>query len=328
MHKYLTRKVTPVTVCIAAIYNNNSILGASDRMISAGDITFEPPVSKIMPLTNSIAVMTAGDQGFQMQLFRMVEKRVSDYLDHTPEKWLDVASVADYYKKSYYAIRDAAIEDKILSRFGLNYASFLSTQQSMHPQFLQMLKDSIESFDDTSIGKVEVVIMGVDDSGAHIYEFDNGHINCKDKVGFAAIGIGAAHALSHFMLSGHYINNSEAKTLLTLHQAKKKSEVSPGVGRDTDMCLIGPRKGTFIMLDASVFDRSIISDLDQYYERYKESIKDLDLSFETTIKEYLNELTRKNQNKQEVTPSPTSSVSSSASPKTPTKKSKKARTSK
>lgn len=55
-----------MTVCVAAISQSSTgtglmITGASDRMLTAGDIEFEPEQSKIQPLTNSIALMLAGD---------------------------------------------------------------------------------------------------------------------------------------------------------------------------------------------------------------------------------------------------------------------------
>jgi hypothetical protein len=43
-----------MTVCIAA-RSNGPLLLASDRMLTAGDIQFEPPVRKLHMLTSSIA---------------------------------------------------------------------------------------------------------------------------------------------------------------------------------------------------------------------------------------------------------------------------------
>jgi hypothetical protein len=37
------------------------IVLALDRMITAGDIQFEPPTGKITALTSSIAIMASGD---------------------------------------------------------------------------------------------------------------------------------------------------------------------------------------------------------------------------------------------------------------------------
>ena len=89
MKKYYTpikskRKKRPnVTVCIATI-NNGIIIGASDRMITAGDIEFEPPVAKILTLTTAIAVLTAGDQSIQMQVFQKAYKTIAEKIAPEP----------------------------------------------------------------------------------------------------------------------------------------------------------------------------------------------------------------------------------------------------
>jgi hypothetical protein len=57
------RRKTRVTVCIASIYNNNSLLGASDKMLTNYDVEFEPSdraAKKTFPVTKNIVVMTAG----------------------------------------------------------------------------------------------------------------------------------------------------------------------------------------------------------------------------------------------------------------------------
>jgi len=54
-----------MTVCIAAVCEGNILIGASDRMLTSGDIQFQPPTTKIYTFTTSINVMTSGDAGFQ-----------------------------------------------------------------------------------------------------------------------------------------------------------------------------------------------------------------------------------------------------------------------
>ena len=57
-----------VTVCIAA-RAETLIVGTSDRMLTSGDVQFEPSAGmKLIPLTNSLFMMTAGDAGLQAQI--------------------------------------------------------------------------------------------------------------------------------------------------------------------------------------------------------------------------------------------------------------------
>src|SRR5713101_692573 len=84
------RKENTVTVCIAAICDSSSVVVAADRMMSAGDIEFESTaenvdenaVSKIVRITTSIVVMTAGDTAFQTEAMHhvssVVQKRVTE----------------------------------------------------------------------------------------------------------------------------------------------------------------------------------------------------------------------------------------------------------
>ena len=52
------RRVHNVTVCIAARSGPN-LIGASDRMLTSGDIQFEPTLtSKLTQITTSLAVFT------------------------------------------------------------------------------------------------------------------------------------------------------------------------------------------------------------------------------------------------------------------------------
>ena len=52
-----------MTVCIATI-TSGSVIGAADRLNTAGDVQYEPETSKIYSISNSIAAMTSGDAAF------------------------------------------------------------------------------------------------------------------------------------------------------------------------------------------------------------------------------------------------------------------------
>ena len=61
-----------MTVCIAAICNNSVIFGASDRMLTAGDIQFEPQLQKNYLLTSKIVIQVAGDASVQAEVVQLV----------------------------------------------------------------------------------------------------------------------------------------------------------------------------------------------------------------------------------------------------------------
>ena len=88
-----------MTVCVAAI-SQLTIVGASDRMLTSGDIEFEPPISKLHNLTESICIMIAGDISLQAEILYSVMKDV----EAAPENWR-VSEVANMYYNSFEQIR-------------------------------------------------------------------------------------------------------------------------------------------------------------------------------------------------------------------------------
>lgn len=290
-------KKISVTVCIAAIYNDNSILGVSDRMITAGDIEFEPPQSKILPISNSITVLTAGDSNVQTQLYSSVSAIISSRIASNPDKWIPVIDVANLYVKSYLELRMERAEKDVLLPYGLNLQSFVHNQNDLANEFIDNVRYELKRY---CIENIATIIAGVDESGPHIFVIRNSELSCNDRIGFAAVGIGSNHAESHFMLSGYTRLASEQKALLTIHQAKKKSEVSPGVGKDTDMFVLGPSLGSFKSLDP-IPGLDIVGDLDRFYKEYIGKVEKIDKNTEDKIKNYLDRLGKNsNEGKQEI----------------------------
>lgn len=290
-----------MTVCIAAIYDNKSILGVSDRMLTGGDIQFEPPTPKIFNITNSIAILTAGDSSMQAQLVQKAYEYAADRVTADPGKWLSVKEVAYFYRNSYIEIRREAAERTILSPYGLTSETFISKQKDMSPELVKDIAYRLENFALVD-EDVATIIAGIDDD-PHIFVIVNDRVVCADRIGFAAVGSGSNHANSHFMLSGYSAGASETKALLTIHRAKKKSEVSPGVGEQTDMFVIGPNPGTFNKLEAMpAIGVDLVKDLDGFYREYTDEISKLDVRAEAKIQEYLSQMVTKRSPAQKAEP--------------------------
>jgi 20S proteasome alpha/beta subunit len=285
-----------MTVCIAAIYQGSSIIGVSDRMITAGDIQFEPPASKINKVTTSIAIMTAGDANIQQQLIDAARSYINKKIDEDPDKWLSISDIAEFYRDCYIELRSKLAEKALLAPLGLTYESFLEKQKEMAEDFISDITFNLRQF---YIESAHTIITGIDDSGPHIYVVRDDTIEVSDKVGFAAVGIGTNHALSHFMLSKYSPSANEPKALLTIHQAKKKSEVSPGIGADTDMFVVGPTPGSLTIIEP-IENLDIIKDLDEFYKSYVKAINDLDDETEHKIRDYLDDINKQPEQDQKV----------------------------
>jgi len=130
-----------MTVCIGAIYEGNSVLGASDRMITAGgNIEFQPSQPKIWPITSSVIAMVADDIAVHTVIHQEVSKIVSSRIESEPQNWWKVKDIADLYSQSYIQLKLKSASKKILSPFGLDPDSFIRKQNEMSQDFIRSIE--------------------------------------------------------------------------------------------------------------------------------------------------------------------------------------------
>ncbi|HMD53817.1 MAG TPA: hypothetical protein VKJ65_04625, partial [Phycisphaerae bacterium] len=88
------------------------------------------------------------------------------------------------------------------------------------------------------------IIAGVDTSTGwlepHIYCIRRNSFECCDAVGYATIGSGARHVDAQFMQANFTRHFSLPKVIFLSYLAKRRAEKAPGVGKQTDMFLLGP----------------------------------------------------------------------------------------
>ncbi|MBD3320717.1 MAG: hypothetical protein GF350_06455 [Chitinivibrionales bacterium] len=286
-----------MTICVASISGNSFILGASDRMLTAGDVQFEPPQPKIKQFTSSIALMIAGDIGIHSQVYQNVMLKVRDHIDKTPDIWLKVKDVVDMYSKEYFNLKLEKAEEKILFPLNLNKDTFLRRQNELSPSLVDNICRKLSNFE--LYGRdIGAIITGNDGDASvaipHIYTVENGNVECKGDIGFAAIGAGCWHANSQFMFDGYTKNASIPQSLLSTYWAKKRAEVAPGVGSETDMFAIGPQLGTF----THVFP-NVIQDIDNIYKKYLKKIENVEKQSIKDMEQYIEDLGKKAAQKQE-----------------------------
>lgn len=241
-----------MTVCIAAICEGSIVLGASDRMITAGDIQFEPPTQKVFGVTSSIAVMFAGDAALQSEVRQAVQGQINAHVRSFPNVWLTVRDVADMYVTQRNALKLRRAEAAVLQPLGLTAEAFRQGMHGFGPDMVKTIAGDLVQF---QLPYTAWIVSGVDETGAHIYTIHGGDLSCQDQVGFAAIGFGARHAESQFMLAEHARHRSLAETLLLIYSAKKRAEVAPGVGFGTDMFSAGPGLGTLSTVHETVEEK-------------------------------------------------------------------------
>ena len=135
-----------MTVCVAAICEGGQIIGASDRMLTADDIEFEPPQAKILWLTTAIAVLNAGEAFFYAEIIQKIQKIVGVRVSAEPTNWWSVREVVELYRRSYREASLLRAEDSILGPLGLDRFSFIAQQANMHESVVNQLTYAMQSF--------------------------------------------------------------------------------------------------------------------------------------------------------------------------------------
>jgi 20S proteasome alpha/beta subunit len=87
---------------------------------------------------------------------------------------------------------------------------------------------------------VELLIAGVDAAGAHVYSIHNPGKPARehDVIGYAAVGSGGIHALQAMIGFRHSPTAGLRETVFRVYAAKRRAEVAPGVGLDTDVAIV------------------------------------------------------------------------------------------
>ena len=280
-----------VTVCAAAICEGGVVISISDRMITTGDIEFEPPQRKVWNLTSSVSVLAAGDSTLQAEILQDVDATVKQRVFTEPANWWRVRDVAELYRGAYQDIKNRRAESAILAPLGLDHDSFVANQADMEPSLVKSLVDELTQF---SLTEVECIFVGTDTDGpvdpktgspgiyTHIYVSHGGQVSCYDPIGFAAIGIGAWHAQSQLMFARHTRLRPIWETLFSLYSAKKHAEVAPGVGKDTDMFSIGKNLGSRID-----FGDHVINELERIYQESRTGTQAVIAHAESETKSFL-----------------------------------------
>jgi hypothetical protein len=262
-------------------------------MLTSGDVQFEPSTgAKILGLTSSLFMMTAGDSGLQAEIFYLLYREITERITRAPNNWVLIGDAADLYVSYYNAIRKKRAENAILRPLYLDENSYVTNQQGLNERLVSDISRELLNF---VMPNISAIIAGIDPTGAHIYLIDRGRTNalettCLDAVGFVAIGSGGRHASSQFMFARHAWNAPLADTLFLSYYAKRKSEVAPGVGQGTDMVVVGPGLGTFTVLNATVVEK--------LETEYKKVVKAEDRGFASAkveIKGYVETLQRQAQ---------------------------------
>jgi 20S proteasome alpha/beta subunit len=229
-----------MTICIGALcankdgVANKAIIVASDRMVTLGQLTeFEHEAPKIAPIREKIVALMAGDAFRASQLIR-------DVISSLPPESPHVFQVAQIAANRYVEARARQIEIDVFQPRGLTREQFYKGQVAALTQNLQQLAFQIDNHVTTFNFNVELLIAGVDEIGAQLFfaGHPGGTFTNLQQIGYHAIGSGQLHAMQSLIGFGHIGSRSIEETLFAVYVAKRRSEVAPGVGTETDLEII------------------------------------------------------------------------------------------
>jgi len=250
---------------------------SADRMITAGDIQYEPPQTKIYLLGPRVFALTAGDLIPQSAICK---RTFAEFQGNSNASVLDVAEGYARHFVDYLRNRNVA---EFLTPVGLTLEEF---HKNLAKENTAFTKDTLRRLYSSEL-ETETIIAGIDALGPHIYKVidPTGVVETHDDVGFASIGVGAWHAQSQFMQMAYTRTWSFPWTLFLIYLAMKRSQIAPGVGKAIDMWMIGPQQVGELTSDP------IFKTLEEVYANYggQEFAARLAAfaSVQTTFEEYL-----------------------------------------
>jgi 20S proteasome alpha/beta subunit len=206
---------------------------AADRMITAGDIQYEPFQSKLAAINHKTIVLVAGDYAIHSHAV----KKTMETVDAAASPY----QIAQFYGHQIQLLRRQEAEAVYLAPLGLNTDTFLAQQRELSEAFVTTITEQMQRH---RAPEVEALVIGSSEGltgipYVQLYHIDtNGIVSCCDDVGFAAIGSGAWHAKSNLMQNGYTNGANYATALTAIYAAKKAADIAPGVGKDTDLYLV------------------------------------------------------------------------------------------
>jgi hypothetical protein len=232
---------------------------ACDRMITAGDIQYEPQQMKFAAMTPRVLISIAGDYSIHSEALLDTRKQIGIDTNTHPK------NVALLYGKAIQAIKRRQAEDLHLAPLGMNTDTFLAQQRELLDSVANHLTDQLQKYQGED---VEALVVGSDGHDVLLYSVDTkGMIYYLNDVGFGAIGIGAWHAKSRLMQNGYVNAAFYPQALAAAYAAKKSAEVAPGVGKHTDMRLVLKDEISLVMPE-------ILEKLESLYEDYERNHKE------------------------------------------------------
>lgn len=229
-----------MTVCIAAVCEDGKhVVVAADRMFTAAapvNLEFETEEQKIEVLASSCVGLMSGATVVGTEVLDETKRKLGG--SQSPM----IADVARIVEAAYITVRGTkAHQAVVVPTLGPDFAAAQARGATL-PAYLQpqaqVYQQLVVQMNQYNIN-LDIIVAGIDTTKAHIGRITHpGTVIWLDKLGYDAIGSGGIHALTRLYLGGQTRKKGLVETVYAVYDAKRASEVAPGVGKETDMAII------------------------------------------------------------------------------------------
>jgi len=251
----------PMTVCIAAKSDNSeSLILAADQMATMPHLAAENEGShKILEVADNIYLLSAGNEFNARKIY---DKAIANKANI---KTVEDALQAVY--RGYHEVKLSEAEDTFLRPRGFaGIQDYLTRHNSLNNNVVALVDQNLMN---QKFFRETYILAGINPDGeAKIYL-----IQPPGKYGevsdFIAIGSGQSHASNSLYARGYDVKQQSEESVYLVFEAKKRSEIAPGVGVKTDMLLLKHKQKT------KMYTEKELTELNELYKGIVESEKEL-----------------------------------------------------
>ena len=235
-----------MTVGIAAICeaetDDPKVVVTADRLVTSGIVArreYEHTSSKMVDMYGSegsspcvVAGVGAGSVSLADEVFYKMDEQISANEPATTRQ------IAEHGVKALQQVVQETIDRQVMSAQGLDLNTFNKIQNQMNPQVVQGIYQEMTQKRDEVLNQVNILLAGVDGSGAHLYNIRQNDMARNDSIGYLTVGSGAEPANSEFIRTRYDDNCDLSDALLSVTEAKAQAEEAQGVGREMDIAVL------------------------------------------------------------------------------------------
>jgi|GEM_PF-2397509 len=273
-----------MTVGIGAISEYESeepkVVISSDRLVTTHQqsaIEHERPEKKIKEIAVDLHnTHLAGVIAGSVQLGEEFEDKLESALhawvrEHETEPWVQTA--ANIAGETYREFVQEKIEHAVLQPYGLEISD-LSKQHKFKDSFFQDVMSEVQQFRSQVQTNLVLLLGGVADKGAGLYEIRSNDVLFQNDMGYATIGSGTQPAKSEFIKTEYGKSCPLSEALATVAAANYQAQRASGVGGSPDIIIVDS-DGVHALDDGvrkRLMDRQ--EDIDDRQEEIKHNILD------------------------------------------------------